>query len=490
VKRIGVVTGAGLLAAVGVVAARRRRRRMWTGLAARAEGAPDSTTRASPGGAGTTATEIAPAVYLLGPWGRTQTNAYLVGDGSSWVLVDAGWGSDGPRIQAAVQALLGPSVAPSAILLTHAHPDHAGSARELAEAWRCPVYVHPAELPLATGDFAAMERHAGPLDRWLILPLMRAIGSRRRDAALAGSSLAGIVRALGPGGAIPGVEGWEWIHTPGHTPGHVAYVRKRDRVILSGDAILTLEVNSWAGVLRQRQGLSGPPWYTTWDRQAAINSIVEIAALEPSVLAGGHGLPLAGPGTAGAVNALAERVMRSPRRRGPGRRNENGTDSRRSPEAVSMSVARLPPRWFVRTAWVAHRALYRVTGGGFGLRRPTADQWGMMRLRTVGRRSGTERTAILGYFEDGPNLVTMAMNGWADPEPAWWLNLQAHPDTSVDLADGPRAVHARAAGPDERPRLWARWAVYDKGLDAYAARRSRETAVVILEPRPESPNLE
>jgi len=384
---------------------------MWTGLAARAEGAPDSTTRASPGGAGTTATEIAPAVYLLGPWGRTQTNAYLVGDGSSWVLVDAGWGSDGPRIQAAVQALLGPSVAPSAILLTHAHPDHAGSARELAEAWRCPVYVHPAELPLATGDFAAMERHAGPLDRWLILPLMRAIGSRRRDAALAGSSLAGIVRALGPGGAIPGVEGWEWIHTPGHTPGHVAYVRKRDRVILSGDAILTLEVNSWAGVLRQRQGLSGPPWYTTWDRQAAINSIVEIAALEPSVLAGGHGLPLAGPGTAAAVNALAERVMRSPRRRGPGRRNENGTDSRRSPEAVSMSVARLPPRWFVRTAWVAHRALYRVTGGGFGLRRPTADQWGMMRLRTVGRRSGTERTAILGYFEDGPNLVTMAMNG-------------------------------------------------------------------------------
>ena len=483
-KRIGVVAGPGLLAgagllAVGAVVARRRRRRMRIAM----EGAPDGATPASPGGVGTVATEIAPGVYLLGPWGRTQTNAYLVGGGSSWILVDAGWGSDGPRIQAAVQALLGPSVAPSAILLTHAHPDHAGSARELAEAWRCPVYVHPAELPLATGDFAAMERHAGPLDRWLILPLMRAIGSRRRDAALAGSSLAGIVRALGPGGAIPGVEGWEWIHTPGHTPGHVAYVRKRDRVILSGDAILTLEVNSWAGVLRQRQGLSGPPWYTTWDRQAAINSIVEIAALEPSVLAGGHGLPLAGPGTAAAVNALAERVMRSPRRRGPGRRNENGTDSRRSPEAVSMSVARLPPRWFVRTAWVAHRALYRVTGGGFGLRRPTADQWGMMRLRTVGRRSGTERTAILGYFEDGPNLVTMAMNGWADPEPAWWLNLQAHPDTSVDLADGPRSVHARAAGPDERPRLWATWAVYDKDLDAYAARRSRETAVVILEPR-------
>ena len=107
----------------------------------------------------------------------------------------------------------------------------------------------------------------------------------------------------------------------------------------------------------------------------------------------------------------------------------------------------------------------------------------MMRLTTVGRRTGQERTCILGYFEDGPDLVTMAMNGWADPEPAWWLNLQAHPDAMVVLTDGPRAVHARAANADERPRLWARWAVYDKGLDAYAARRSHETLVVILEPR-------
>ena len=143
----------------------------------------------------------------------------------------------------------------------------------------------------------------------------------------------------------------------------------------------------------------------------------------------------------------------------------------------------LPPRWFIRTAWVIHRAIYSITSGRLGLRRPTPDQWGMMRLRTVGRRTGTERTAILGYFEDGPNLVTMAMNGWADPEPAWWLNLQAHPDVSVDLAGGRHDVHARAADKDERPRLWARWAVYDKDLDGFAALRSRETQVVILEPR-------
>jgi F420H(2)-dependent quinone reductase len=145
---------------------------------------------------------------------------------------------------------------------------------------------------------------------------------------------------------------------------------------------------------------------------------------------------------------------------------------------------RLPPRWFIRTFWALQRALYSVTRGRLGLRTATPDRWGMMRVRTIGRRSGRERTAILGYFEDGPDLVTMAMNGWADAEPAWWLNLQAHPDVVVDLPGGSRAVHAHAADKDERPRLWARWAVYDKDLDAFAARRTRETAVVVLSPRP------
>jgi F420H(2)-dependent quinone reductase len=147
--------------------------------------------------------------------------------------------------------------------------------------------------------------------------------------------------------------------------------------------------------------------------------------------------------------------------------------------------APLPPRWFIRLAWTVHRAMYRVTGGRFGLRRQTERTWGMMRLTTIGRRSGIERHAILGYFEDGPDLVTMAMNGWGEPEPAWWINLQAHPDTTVVLADGPRAVRGRAATPEERPRLWARWADYDgeEQLNSWAARRPRETAIVILEPR-------
>lgn len=90
---------------------------------------------------------------------------------------------------------------------------------------------------------------------------------------------------------------------------------------------------------------------------------------------------------------------------------------------------------------------------------------------------------ILGYFEDGANLVTMAMNGWAAPEPAWWLNLQAQPDARVVIRDGPRLVRARAAEGDERARLWSRWREIDTGLDSFAALRSSETAVVVLEPR-------
>ena len=148
--------------------------------------------------------------------------------------------------------------------------------------------------------------------------------------------------------------------------------------------------------------------------------------------------------------------------------------------------ASLPPRWFIRAAWAIHRGLYALTGGRFGLRRANATQWGMMRLHTVGRRSGKERTAILGFFEDGPNLVTMAMNGWGEPEPAWWLNLQANPDTMVELPDGGRrAVHGRAATHEERPRLWAVWGSYngEEKLRSWASRRPHETAVVILEPR-------
>jgi deazaflavin-dependent oxidoreductase (nitroreductase family) len=106
----------------------------------------------------------------------------------------------------------------------------------------------------------------------------------------------------------------------------------------------------------------------------------------------------------------------------------------------------------------------------------------MMRLTTLGRRSGRPRVAIVGYYEDGPNLVTLAMNGWAEAEPAWWLNLQAESDTTVELTNGWRTVRGRAAEGEERDRLWARWGEFSDRYDAWAAMRSGKTAVVVLEP--------
>ncbi len=155
--------------------------------------------------------------------------------------------------------------------------------------------------------------------------------------------------------------------------------------------------------------------------------------------------------------------------------------------AARQQTPKRRPRLFVRGAWVLHRAIYRFTGGRRGLWRPKAGgTFGTMRLTTLGRRSGQPRVAIVGYYEDGPNLVTLAMNGWADAEPAWWLNLQAQPDTTVDLADGSRAVRARPAVGAERERLWARFRDFPgwgSDIEALAARRSTDTAVVVLGPR-------
>ena len=145
----------------------------------------------------------------------------------------------------------------------------------------------------------------------------------------------------------------------------------------------------------------------------------------------------------------------------------------------------LPPAWFIHAFWRAHRALNRLGGGGRFLWPPGGRQgWGALRLTTTGRRTGRERSVIVGYLEDGPDLVTLAMNGWQEGHPAWWLNLEAHPDAEVRLEkQAPRAVHARVATGPERDRLWELWRSVDHDLDGYAARRSVETPVVVLEPR-------
>jgi F420H(2)-dependent quinone reductase len=149
--------------------------------------------------------------------------------------------------------------------------------------------------------------------------------------------------------------------------------------------------------------------------------------------------------------------------------------------------ATVPPRALIRAFWAIHKTIVRLSGGRLGLWRPRAGKrFGVMGLKTLGRRSGRERLVMVGYFEDGPNLVTLAMNGWADAEPAWWLNLRAQPDATVLLPTDARPVRARAATGEERDLLWAKFDDYPgwgDDLDDLARRRSRNTTVVVFEPR-------
>jgi len=139
----------------------------------------------------------------------------------------------------------------------------------------------------------------------------------------------------------------------------------------------------------------------------------------------------------------------------------------------------LPPRWFIVTAWAVHRAMYRLTGGRRGVWTAKPEKWGTMRLHSVGRKSGKERIAILGYQPDGANLVTVAMNGWGEGDPRWWLNLQANPDATVELKGETRAVHARTAEGNEAERLWKLF----PGNEPFVKTRSTKTPIVVLEPR-------
>ena len=257
--------------------------------------------------------EIAPGVHSMEVGkGISRSNVYFVRSGSSWVLIDAALANCGRLIRKIAESLFGVNTRPASILLTHDHPDHAGSALELARMWDCPVYVHPDELPLvAIEDLSTIEKYANPLDRWIVLPLLRAMPRRRVEAMLSRASIKDVVRAFDPSAAVPSLSDWKCIPTPGHTPGHVAFFRTSDRVLITGDAIVTVDLNSFWGFLLwglrlNKQRVSGPPWYSTWNWRAAKESVTALAGLEPRVLASGHGVPMSGDEIARELRAFAD----------------------------------------------------------------------------------------------------------------------------------------------------------------------------------------
>ena len=272
------------------------------------------------GDVGTRPEEIAPGVYRVETGrGLTEANVYLVRSGPGWVLIDTAWPGRGRLIRAAAVSVFGAGARPAAIVLTHIHPDHSGSALELARMWDLPVYVHPDEMVLAAGGY--LPEYGNPLDRWLIAPLLRLLPRQSVEASRSRNSLEGTAQAFDPAAGVPGLPGWQAVPTPGHTPGHVAFFRAEDRVLITGDAVLTVDLNSVAGLLTGQHRVAGPPYISTWDWPTAKESVAALARLHPDVLACGHGRPMTGPRTAASLASFSGRLSRERSRSGPARQS-------------------------------------------------------------------------------------------------------------------------------------------------------------------------
>ena len=228
-------------------------------------------------------------------------NVYFIGDPESpsapWALVDAGLPMGAGPILAFAAELFGPESRPAAIVLTHGHFDHVGALEPLLGVWDVPVFAHPLELPFLTGraDYPPPDPTVGP---GLVSRLSPSAPER-------GIDLGRRVQPLPADGQVPGMPGWQWIHTPGHSPGHVSLFREKDRSLLAGDAVATTKQESMFSAMLQKQELNGPPAFFTIDWEKARRSVERIAALQPTTVAPGHGPPMVGPAMPHELEALA-----------------------------------------------------------------------------------------------------------------------------------------------------------------------------------------
>jgi glyoxylase-like metal-dependent hydrolase (beta-lactamase superfamily II) len=230
-----------------------------------------------------------------------MVNVYFVGPRNAgdreWVLIDAGMSGSADRIARAAEARFGPGSRPSAIILTHGHFDHVGALETLARCWDAPVYAHTMEMPYLTGRSSYP-----PPDPSVGGGLVATFSWTYPRGPI---NLTGRVKPLPEDGSVPGLAGWRWIFTPGHTPGHVALFRDSDRTLIAGDAFVTTRQESVFAVITQRRELHGPPMYFTSDWESAARSVATLAHLDPEIAATGHGEPLRGGSMRADLHELA-----------------------------------------------------------------------------------------------------------------------------------------------------------------------------------------
>lgn len=219
-----------------------------------------------------------------------------------WVLVDTGLKSSSAKIKNMIAEVMEPGAVPNAIILTHGHFDHRGSLQQLASEWRIPLYCHHMELPYLTGKAAYP-----PPDPTVGGGMMASMAFVYPSGPI---NVPENLHELPADGSVPHLPDWQWIHTPGHTPGHISLFRKKDGVLIAGDAVVTTKQESVFSVMAQKKVLSGPPKYFTPDWGAAARSVKELAALEPNIIASGHGCSMYGDEARKALHKMAREFWR------------------------------------------------------------------------------------------------------------------------------------------------------------------------------------
>lgn len=217
---------------------------------------------------------------------------------NEWVLVDAGMPKSAEMIIKEAESLYGKGVAPKAIILTHGHFDHIGAIVELVEHWKSPVYAHSLEMPYLTGikDYPKPD----PTVEGGMVAKMSGMFPNK------GINLENHIHQLPADGSIPDLPDWEWVHTPGHTPGHISLFRKSDGALLAGDAFVTVKQENLYKVITQEKEFSGPPRYLTTDWAAAKKSVQTLEQLHPTVAITGHGVFVEGNELAAGLRNLSE----------------------------------------------------------------------------------------------------------------------------------------------------------------------------------------